>query len=357
MKKNILSFAMILLVLGCLSSGGQNDSNEIVARTDLGLSLSSFSSSRYSLEPDDKTTLSLIVINGGPIDASNITALLYNYGTSISLDEDTPAKVDLSGDEVLDDPYSEAPHLSTGEFGSFVWELNVLENKAKVSTNYLPKATVCYSYKTFATHEVFLTDQEWNAEAPTLLSNVSRGPLTISLDARNPIRGDESNERIKISVSKQSGVGGFFTNGLGTDQGTKNYISNLVVSIQNDAVPGELKGVIGFTGECVMGDCEEFCSGNTECEYFPRKEEEVVIRSGDFTCTHNQSWQWECFIPDVENLFLVHGDNRNFVLTLNTDVPEEDFQKTLKIRTEVLYKHCIGAELESPLQIKVEDQR
>jgi len=372
--KRYLSFLMIFMFLGCTASierEGKTDTNIIIqARTDLGLSVSSFTSSRYSLEPEDRTTLSLIVVNGGPMKAENVTAILYNYGTSLVLDDASPEKVDLTGKEVRDDSSIEDLVVESGEPANFLWELEADAGKILVTTSYIPKTTVCYAYKTFGTHEIFITNQEWNDEIPTLSSNVTRAPMVVALDARAPIRGDETGERIKISLSKEPTISGFFTDGTGAVQGNKSYVKSLVVRVQNTPPHGEQEGIIGFKGTCISGACGDACDennpgsgignevGNETCPFFPEKHDAITIDTGDFTCIKEaNNWEWECHIDNPNNLYLVHGNNRDFVLGINTNVPEEDFQNTVRIRTEVTYKHCIGAEIDQDITINVKERR
>lgn len=209
MKKALvlIAVAAVLFSSGCLNTGK-------TITTGRGVQVNIFEPDFPELEAGDTFDLYLEVENIGGTDATNTYAHLYDIDTS---------EWGLSGSESVSIGTLSAPdELSgtPGEIGDAKWDMTAPTGLSKgVTYTYTPKVRLLYGYQTVATANIPLMQKDEYSrlkerdmlDVPAVTTEVSKGPLAVTISARSPIVIDDYDEdtvefRVNVDILEKGGV-------------------------------------------------------------------------------------------------------------------------------------------------------
>ncbi len=277
MKKALvlIAVAAVLFSSGCVFPGTGKS-----ITTGQGVQVNIFEPDFPDLEAGDTFDLYLEVENIGGADATDAYAHLYD----IDLTEWGVSSGSVSiGNLDSPDELSETP----GEIGEARWDMTAPTGLSKgVVYTYTPKVRLLYGYQTVATANIPLMKKDEYTRlkerdmlnVPSVVTEVSKGPLAVSISARSPIVIDDYDEdtvefRVNVDILEKGGV-------IDPDWDTSNS------GITSDEMD-KLKITIKASGvESADVDCEAF---NTAEEVTLRRGASLVytceLKAKDFSAT------------------------------------------------------------------------
>lgn len=211
MKKALILalLAAVLVSSGCL--GGILGRGESII-TGNGVIITAFEPDFPELEPGDTFDLYIEVENVGGADATNTYAHLFNIDT----DEWQVTEVSKSiGKLEAPDEVAEIP----GDIGDAIWDMEAPDVPQGVVFKYMPKVRLMYEYQTIASATIQLMGKEEYKRlkerdmlnVPPIITDVSKGPIAVEINARTPIVVDDYDEdtvefRVKVDLLERGGV-------------------------------------------------------------------------------------------------------------------------------------------------------
>ena len=168
-KKPILSIIAVLLITGCTQ---QSTTTQVIGVTSKGLNIINFTSNFNTLRVHESTNIKLQFKNNGDFEARNVTTILYGEG----LLEKESAK-------------NFTERILVGKEDIQFWTLNVpLELSRTQSTTYTLGARVYYYYNFSGFQQIGFVPTNYIGDDLPLSSGTGKGPLSVSMSVRNPIR-------------------------------------------------------------------------------------------------------------------------------------------------------------------------
>lgn len=211
MKKALvlIAVAAVLFSSGCLGFGAGK-----TITTGSGVQVNVFEPDFPDLEAGDTFDLYLEVENIGGADATNTYAHLYDIDTT---EWGVTEPSQSIGTLESPDEFSETP----GEIGEARWDMTapVAGISKGVTYTYTPKVRLLYGYQTVATANIPLMKKDEYTRlkerdmlnVPTVVTDVSKGPLAVTISARSPIVIDDYDEdtvefRVNVDILEKGGV-------------------------------------------------------------------------------------------------------------------------------------------------------
>ncbi len=260
MFKRIGSLLALIVLLGCVSSAGY-----------YGVVVKGFSAEKYEVQSKEFFDMNLWVENDGDYNSDHLFFTIYNTGNLINQSSITVQSMTLTpGDDFLASWTFETPELSA-------------------ESVFTPYAKICYNYTSEAYMDIQLVGLEWKGTTPNLLSGSSKAPITLSMQATNPYKGEVSGKSIKIILE---------------NTGPEKLKQINYLSVKIPGIGGKL---------------------------------EVTEESGFFTCTHNTAGDYyACTARDV---LLNGGLEKSLRLIFNTHLTGQDHYSA-RIHAYAYYTYC-----------------
>ncbi|UCG95030.1 MAG: hypothetical protein JSV92_03220 [archaeon] len=249
MKKALVLIAVAAVIFssGCLEGIWPQGETVITGK---GVIVNMFEPDFPELEPDDKFDLYLEVENIGGTDAKNTYAHLFNIDVS---EWGNPTKTKSIGTLESPDEVAGIP----GDIGEATWELEAPTVPEGVVFKYQPKVRLMYDYQTIASATIPLMEKsEYKRlkerdmlSVPPITTDVSKGPLAVTISARTPIVIDNYTEdtvefRVNVDLLQKGGV--FDPDHSSGDMNlTSDDMDKLKIKIDASGVEGEAE-----TGSC-----------------------------------------------------------------------------------------------------------
>lgn len=281
MKKALvlISVAAVLFSSGCLE--GIFGSGQAIT-TGYGVIVETYEPDFSNIETGDNFDLYFEVQNTGGSDALGTKAHLYDWYQSMSaLDIGTLS----APDELAGLP---------GDVYDGFWKLTAPADLPEgVVFTYTPKTRLMYKYKTTASTIIpALKKDEYKRlkernllDIPAVITDVSKGPLGVSIAAKSPVIIDEADDTLDFRVNIDLlGSGTVYNHSSGT--------SNIEVSTDDmDKVYMTIKKADGIEGawmESGINQCPAYETG----EYIEMRRGKIAVYScelnvSDFTATKN----------------------------------------------------------------------
>lgn len=211
MKKALVLIAVAAVIFssGCLEGVWPQGETMVTGN---GVVVNMFEPDFPELEPEDEFDLYLEVENIGGTDAEKVYAHLFN----IDADEwnVSSESVNIDGLEAPDEVAG-----IPGDIGEATWEMQAPTVPEGVVFEYSPKVRLMYEYQTVASASIPLMEKseykrlkERNMlNVPAITTDVSKGPLAVTVSARTPIVIDDYGEdtvefRINVNLLQAGGV-------------------------------------------------------------------------------------------------------------------------------------------------------
>lgn len=323
-------FLFLLLILGCT----QQATTVIPSTkaTSKGLNIDNFTTNFKELRVNEATNIKLVLNNLGDFTARNITSLIYGYGLLERVSENNFTENILSGKQDLQ-----------------YWLLEVPLKLSKTEeTTYTLGVRTYYFYNFSGFSQAGFVPSLYSGEDLPLSTGTNKGPLSVSLSLRNPIRtipGENTIFTLTILVQNN-------------DVGTVDYYNCSPISILKPCNKGgylsELRLIIPSKWNQVTSlRLWNNQTQNNETTY-TLNYDELEQKHKYYNCTSSDKNQELCSMINeaIGNLRMIRGEEVRIVLQFSVPEVQEVQVETVQVKGDYGYK-IDANDFQNPLSIQV----